>query len=95
MWASASFPIAILFRELMDDWYALFPADITYTSWKLVKMPGRDHDIYRAQRLAEQAIRCDFNNSAATISCVSPAAFRQRTKPAVEPAPANTATLSD
>lgn len=95
MWTNASFPIAILFREVMDDWYGLFPNDITLSSWALVRMPGCDHDDRRAQHLAERAIRLDFNNPEATVSCVSRVAFRQRTGHAVEPAPANKATLSD
>jgi hypothetical protein len=95
MWSSASFPMAILFRELMDDWYALFPADIMHSSWNLMAMPGSDHDMRRAQALAERAIRSDFNNPAATVSCVSAASVPRRTRPAVEPAHDRTATLSD
>ena len=60
MWAAASFPIAIVFRELMDDWYALFPADLLYSTWKMVALPGSDHDIPRARLLATTAISHDF-----------------------------------
>lgn len=95
MWFSASFPIAIIFRELMDDWYALFPVDLTHSSWKLVVMPGHDHDIHRAQALAERAIRSDFNNPTATVSYVSAADVQRRTKLVVEPERDHKATLSD
>jgi len=107
MWKIASFPIAILFREEMDDWYGLFPADIILSSWNLVAMPGRDHDVRRAKALAERAIQVDFDNPNAIVNIATLVEGRiipfvafssappPRTALSVEPAPADTATLSD
>lgn len=65
MWNTASFPVAIVFRELMDDWYALFPLDPMFSTWRLTAMPGADHNMHRAKYLAEAALRGDFG--AATV----------------------------
>lgn len=67
MWSEATAPVAVLFREWMDDWYGLFPASIDFTSWYIVAMPGRDHFMLRAVQLAEHAIRTDFKMPNATV----------------------------
>jgi hypothetical protein len=60
MWLACDSPVGIVFREMIDDWYAVVPVDATLLSWKIVNMPGKDHMIYRARQLAERAIRSDF-----------------------------------
>lgn len=108
MWNSSSFPVAILFRECMDDWYGLFPASIDFTTWYIVSMPGRDHDMYRARALAERAIRADFDcpngtvkhavvykNRLITVDGASSVGEMPRREPAVEPAHVSTAVPSD
>lgn len=103
MWTDASFPIAILFREDMYDWYGLFPASVDLSAWNLVAMPGRDHDIRRAVQLAERAIRSDFAIPTASVQhatktlipVVSLSAWSPHTEPVVEPAPAHMVAPSD
>jgi hypothetical protein len=107
MWSNAVAPVAILFRELMDDWYGLFPASIDFTTWYIIAMPGCDHDIYRATTLAERSIELDFNMPSATVqlarvvnsriipvASVSSSASLHRA-PAAEHEPANMEAPSD
>lgn len=107
MWSNAAAPVAILFRELMDDWYGLFPASIDFTTWYIIAMPGCDHDIYRATALAERSIQLDFNMPNAKVQranrmngrlipvvSVSSSAPLHRA-PAVEPAPVHMESPSD
>jgi hypothetical protein len=68
-------------------------------------MPGRDHDVRRAKELAERAVQLDFNNPNATVYIATLVEGRiipfvafssqRHIEPVVEPAPADTATLSD
>ena len=67
MWAACAVPVGIVFREMMDDWYAVIPLDDALLQWKIVNMPGKDHMIYRARQLAERAIRSDFGFEMATV----------------------------
>lgn len=60
MWFAMNNPVAILFREWVYDWVALVPRDTTFREWNLIRMPWRDHDMHRAQALAELVIRSDF-----------------------------------
>lgn len=107
MWSEATAPVAVLFREWMDDWYGLFPASVDMSTWHIVAMPGSDHFMLRAVQLAEHAIRNDFKMPNATVQCarvvegriipvvsVSSSAPLHRA-PAVEPAPAHMESPSD
>ena len=67
MWKACAAPVGIVFREMMDDWYAVVPVDANLLSWKIVNMPGKDHMIYRARQLAERAIRSDFGLEMACV----------------------------
>ncbi len=60
MWEETNNPVAIIFREWMDDWIGAFPRDNKLIDWDIICMPGRDHDLYRAKQLFEKAIQCDF-----------------------------------
>ena len=68
MWLACDAPVGIVFREMMDDWYAVVPVDATLLQWKIVNMPGKDHMIYRARQLAERAIQSDFGVEMARVT---------------------------
>ena len=74
MWADASFPVAILFRETTDDWYGLFPAAIDFSVWHIIIMSGNGDNILHAQTLAECAIRTNFNMQTAIVQHTIPVA---------------------
>ena len=61
MWNACKAPVAIVFREWMDDWCAVIPCDATLQKWELRKIPGKDHDLHRARIFAERAIQSDFH----------------------------------
>jgi len=67
MWSKTKDPIAIVFRECLDDWYAVIPCDATLQKWELRKIPGKGHDLHRARALAERAIQSDFSLSDALV----------------------------
>jgi hypothetical protein len=60
MWYETKCPIAIVFRECMDDWIAAFPRDDKLIEWDIICMPGRSHDLHRSKQLFQKAINCDF-----------------------------------
>ncbi len=60
MWYETECPIAIVFRECMDDWIAAFPRDDKLIEWDIFCMPGRSHDLHRSKQLFQKAIKCDF-----------------------------------
>ena len=68
MWKACRNPVAILFREMMDDWYAVIPRDESLLKWVIRPIPGRDHCLYRARALAERAIQGDFHLESAIVS---------------------------
>jgi hypothetical protein len=68
MWKECANPIAIVFREQMDDWYAIIPCNDKLVSWEIRRIPGRDHNLVSAKSLAEYAMRADFNNPLITVS---------------------------
>jgi len=67
MWSTTKDPVAIVFRECMDDWYAVIPSDDSLTMWEIQIIPGKGHDLHRARALAERAIQSDFNRSDALV----------------------------
>jgi hypothetical protein len=67
MWGACTDPVAIVFREIMDDWYAVIPRDNTLGIWDIRPVPGKGHDMHRGRALAEQAIRCDFDLPGAKV----------------------------
>ena len=54
MWYETKCPVAIVFREWMDDWIAAFPRDDKLVEWDIICMPGRDHDLYRGKQLLKK-----------------------------------------
>ena len=67
LWTQCRTPIAIVFREIRDDWYAVIPCDETLVRWEIFNLPGKDHMIHRGRALAERAIRSDFGIETATV----------------------------
>jgi hypothetical protein len=67
MWKACAAPVGIVFREMMDDWYAVLPCDDTLAKWEIRKIPGRGHDMHRGRALAERAIQCDFDLPNASV----------------------------
>ena len=67
LWTACKAPVAIVFREMMDDWYAVIPRDSTLGIWDIHAVPGRDHDMHRGRSIVETAIRGDFNLPAAKV----------------------------
>ncbi len=67
MWSTTKDPIAIVFRECLDDWYAVIPRNDTLTMWEIQIIPGKGHDLHRARALAERAIQSDFSLSDALV----------------------------
>ena len=67
LWNAFTAPLAIVFREMNYDWYAVIPTDDTLLDWEIFDMPGKDHMTHRARQLAERGIQSDFGLEKARV----------------------------